>query len=196
MSIEEGSIAQATSEIWGCILTMPVEQRRDLMAILKWNTDISESIFHALQRVDSPWRKQRLMDDYHLLLNDLMHAIQQIPIVLADIAACNIELEALQERLSALSPTSTVQQRTQDSAERSGGLGLFNNAEQVAIFGGNFTIIAQRAVEEGTTSPSEGPMQSGAPDGIDVVLVNAQENETRCPMAWIINIWKRLIQRR
>ncbi|KAF4615811.1 hypothetical protein D9613_012415 [Agrocybe pediades] len=173
---------------------LPVEERRDLMAILKWNTDVSEGIFHALQRVNSTWRKQRLIDDYRLFLNDFRHTVRQVPIALADIAACNIALEALQGRISELSSTSAVQRpRTQSSTEGSGGLGLFNNAEHVAIFGGNFTIIASRAVEEGPTFPNEVPIPPGALDEIDDVLEDEREIGEHCPLAWIINVWKRLI---
>ncbi|KAF9553756.1 hypothetical protein CPC08DRAFT_767292 [Agrocybe pediades] len=111
---------------------------------------------------------------------------------------CNIAVEALQGRLSELSSTSAAQRpRSQDKAEGSGGLvtlsfiicGLFNNAEQVAIFGGNFTIVASPAMEEKGTTPD-------APDEIDDVLEEDREIRDFCPLTWIIGVWKRLFGRR
>ncbi|KAF9553759.1 hypothetical protein CPC08DRAFT_767295 [Agrocybe pediades] len=168
------AISELTSNIWGPVSyppdnnplipntatvrlkSLPIERRRHLMAILKWNTSVSEGILCALERIDAPWTKQNILYEYLVFLNDLILTIQKVPIVLADIADCNIKLDALQAKISQLSPTSEIRQRTQDKTEGFRGLSMFHNAQQVAIFGGNFTIACPRAVEEGdATSPDD-----------------------------------------
>ncbi|KAF9548104.1 hypothetical protein CPC08DRAFT_347855 [Agrocybe pediades] len=197
MSAAEYSITQITSDIWGCMMALPVEQRRDLMAILKWNTDVSEGILHAWEHVDSPWTKQSIMDEYLVFLNDLTLAIQQVPIVLADIADCNIKLDALQARISPLSPTSAIRSRTQDDTERSRGLSMFHDVQQIAIFGGNFTVASPRAVEgEDVTSLNEEPMPLRTrPDRTEESSSNVPENVARFSVAWIVNFLKKFFRR-
>ncbi|KAF9553755.1 hypothetical protein CPC08DRAFT_767291 [Agrocybe pediades] len=169
------------------------------MAVLKWNPVLSQEMCGALQRIDLPqWRRKCLMDDYLLFLNDLMHVVRQVPIALADIAACNIQMEALQGRLSELSSMSVIRSSINHSTERPRDLGFFNNADQVAIFGGNFTIITGRPGEYGTRTPdNEGPIPLEPPDRIGGNLedgAQGSENGSPCPITRIIEFLKRFIR--
>ncbi|KAF9548103.1 hypothetical protein CPC08DRAFT_794704 [Agrocybe pediades] len=140
MSALESSIAQATSDIWGRMLALPLKDRRVLGALLKWKPDVSEWLSNTLQCIDLAWARQEIIDDYLVFLHNLEQRVQRMPINWTDIADSNIELEALEGRVSQLSPTSALQRRTQDRGERSRSLSFFNNADQVAIFGGRLKL--------------------------------------------------------
>ncbi|KAF9541701.1 hypothetical protein CPC08DRAFT_824351 [Agrocybe pediades] len=185
MSVSERSIDQVTQDIWGCMLILPLEDRRAIGALLRWKPDLSEWLSSALRHVDTEWTRQGIIDDYLVFLHNLEHRVQRVPINWSDIANSNMELEAIHGIVSQrieLFPTLPIRRHIQDGTEGSNRAldmltliisGIFNDVDQVVILGGNFKIISPHAVERATTSASEGPIPPGSPDGIEDVLEDA-----------------------
>ncbi|KAF4615812.1 hypothetical protein D9613_012416 [Agrocybe pediades] len=137
MSSVQDTIDLFTSNISLHILKLEVADRETLIALVKWDPSVSDRLTRALRSVDSPWRRISIEEEYALILRDLQSAIQQAPIIWAKIATLNIRLEGLNARLSQVAPGShTLLGHV---------LGLFHNAQQILITGGNFTIHSQNA---------------------------------------------------
>ncbi|KAF9535959.1 hypothetical protein CPC08DRAFT_771834 [Agrocybe pediades] len=88
-----------TETISSKVLALQADDRRVLLALLKWSPYVSRKICAALEAVASPWMQKCAEEDYLLILYDLEQSIQQAPIIWSNVAQINIRLVNLYARL-------------------------------------------------------------------------------------------------
>ncbi|KAF4615746.1 hypothetical protein D9613_012402 [Agrocybe pediades] len=127
---------------------LPAEDRRILVALLKWSPSISQRLCNALESVMSPWIQKCTEEDYLLILHDLERSIQQSPIVWTDIAQINIRLDSIYARLQQVVPTLAVHgelRRETTAGDSASGFCLLRQGHEITIHGGSFTIYPPSA---------------------------------------------------
>ncbi|KAF9541597.1 hypothetical protein CPC08DRAFT_717116 [Agrocybe pediades] len=125
------------------ILTLASEDRRVLVALLKWSPNVSQRVGAALDSLASPWTRKCIEEDYLMILHDLEHAMEKTPIIWADIAQINIRLDNLYACLQQVVPSFAAQGDSTRESVVGNPASFFQSAQQITINGGSFTILSQ-----------------------------------------------------
>ncbi|KAF9540983.1 hypothetical protein CPC08DRAFT_804044 [Agrocybe pediades] len=149
------------------ILTLAHEDRRILVALLKWSPNASQRVGAALDALASPWTRRCIEEDYLLILHDLEHGVQKTPIIWADIAHINIRLENLYACLQQVVPNFAAQGVPTRESAVGNPASFFQSAQQITIHGGSFTIFSQ-STDAAAASAHRVTLAARTPSVLDV----------------------------